>query len=103
MENKIIPIRYIIKEKSWMARLAAWKLKAPSVAFVLGHTIHLHNTTKEEFLNNAKWLKHELRHVQQFEEYGFFSFILQYLKESLVNGYKNNKFEIEARQAENEG
>lgn len=86
-----------------MARVAAWKLKASSVAFVLGHTIHLHQTSKKEFLNNEKWLKHELRHVQQFEEHGFFSFIFLYLKESLLNGYKNNKFEIEARDAENQG
>lgn len=89
-----------IKEKSWIAKLAAMKLSAHCVAIVIGHTIHLHNTTKEDFLKNEQWLKHELCHIRQFEEHGFFPFIVRYLWESMKSGYWMNKFEVEARQAE---
>lgn len=89
-----------IKENSLIARVAAYKLKSKAVAIVIGNTIHLSNTTKEEFLQNEKWLKHELCHVKQFEQYGFFNFIFKYLKESIKSGYFMNKFEVEAREAE---
>lgn len=97
MQNKLL---YIIKENSWIARIAAWKLNASSVAIVLGHTIHLHNTKREEFLLNEQWVRHEICHIRQFEEHGFAMFIFKYLVESLRHGYYNNKYEIEARQAE---
>jgi hypothetical protein len=90
-----------IKENSWVARIAAFKLKSHAMAIVLGSTIHLYNTSREQFLNNHKWLKHELKHVDQFRQHGFFTFILKYLWESMKNGYHNNKYEIEAREAEN--
>jgi hypothetical protein len=89
-----------IKENSWIARVAAWKLSAKQVAIVVGKTIHLHNTTKEEFLRNERWVKHELCHIRQYKELGFFKFIALYLWESMKKGYHNNKFEVEARQAE---
>ena len=89
-----------IKENSWLAWLAAKKLKAGSVAMVLGKTIHLHNCTKEDFMRDKKWLSHELCHVRQFEQYGFVGFIVRYLAESVRRGYYNNRFEVEARAAE---
>jgi len=89
-----------IKENSWLAKIAAKKLRTASVAMVLGKTIHLHNTTKEEFLKNTKWVKHELCHVQQFKQYGFFMFVIKYLYESIKVGYHNNQYEVEAREAE---
>lgn len=99
MQNKP---SYNIKEKSWVARLAAWKINAASVAIVLGNTIHLHNAKREEFLKNPQWLNHELCHIRQFEEHGFITFIIKYLVESLRHGYYNNKYEVAARQAEND-
>ncbi len=89
-----------IKEKSWLAKIAAKKLRCKSVAMVLGKTIYLHNTSKEEFLQNTKWVKHELCHVQQFRQHGYLGFLVKYLWESLKKGYYNNKFEVEARAAE---
>lgn len=89
-----------IKENSWIARIAAWKLSSAQAAIVIGKTIHLHNTTKEEFLKNERWVKHELCHIRQYKELGFFRFIALYLWESMKKGYYNNKFEAEARQAE---
>lgn len=89
-----------IKENSWLAKIAAKKLHSNSVAMALGKTIHLHNTTKADFLQDERWLKHELCHVKQFQQYGFVQFIMLYLWESVKNGYYNNRFEKEARQAE---
>jgi hypothetical protein len=89
-----------VKENSWIAKVAAKKLKAESVAIVIGKTIHLHNTCREDFLADEAWVKHELCHVEQFRKYGFFTFIFKYLAESWRKGYYNNKFEVEARDAE---
>jgi hypothetical protein len=89
-----------IKEHSWLAKIAAAKLNTSRVAMVLGSTIHLHNTTAKEFLQNECWLKHELCHVRQFQQYGFLVFIIKYLWESMRKGYYHNRFEAAARAAE---
>jgi hypothetical protein len=89
-----------IKENSWVAKIAAKKLRSNSVAMVLGNTVHLYNTSKEEFLQNTTWVKHELCHLQQFKTHGYAGFIIKYLWESIKSGYYNNKFEVEARKAE---
>lgn len=93
-------VHYHIKENSWVAKIAAFKLGSSQVAIVLGNTIHLHNTTRKAFLDNPKWLKHELCHIAQFQRYGFTGFICRYLWESIRMGYYNNKYEVEAREAE---
>lgn len=90
----------VIKEKSWIASLAAKKLHTENVAIVLGKTIHLHRVSKENFLKDETWLKHEICHLRQFNKYGHLTFILKYLWESMKHGYFNNKYEMEARQAE---
>ena len=92
---------FYIKENSWLAMLAAKKLNADSVAMVLGKTIHLYGSTKENFLADECWVNHELCHVNQFAAHGYVPFVFKYLWESLRVGYYNNKFEVEAREAEN--
>jgi hypothetical protein len=99
-EQKELLVR--IKEGSFVARLAAWKLKSDNAAIVIGNTIHLYNASRPEFLKNKAWLCHELKHIQQFRQYGFVPFIFMYVLESILHGYANNKFEIEARAAEEE-
>ena len=91
---------FIIKENSRLAKIAAIKLGSKSVAMVLGKTIHLHNTTKANFLQDERWVKHELCHIKQFKDHGYVGFIIKYLWESIKNGYYNNRFEVEARKAE---
>ena len=91
---------YLIKENSFLARIAAKKLRKDNVALVLGKTIHLSNTTSTEFLQNEKWVKHEICHVKQYQQYGIAGFIIRYLWESIKKGYQQNKYEIEAREAE---
>lgn len=96
-----VDIKHIrIKERSWKARMAAWWLGVDNVAFTLGKTIHLHNATRHEFLGDERWVKHELKHVEQFRQYGFINFILLYTVETIRRGYRNNKYEVEAREAE---
>ena len=92
-----MPLR--IKENSFFARLACRVLKSANVAMVLGKTIHLSGVSREEFLRNRPWVAHELCHVRQFQEHGYFGFLGRYLLESFRNGYYNNKFEVEAREA----
>lgn len=77
-------------------------LKQKKVAIVICNIIHLWNTGTEEFLQNKKWLQHELVHVLQYREHGCFKFIMLYLWESVKNGYHRNKYEKEARLYENE-
>ena len=91
-----------IRENSLFARIAAARLRSRKVALVFGRTIHLWNTTREEFLKDHRWVNHELKHIQQYQELGIVSFLLRYLWESLRRGYVNNRFEIEARLAEND-
>lgn len=95
-----LPDHIRIKENSRLAKIAAWKLGSRSVAMVTGRTIHICGCTKEEFLEDEKWVKHELCHVKQYQQYGFFGFIFRYIWESLRKGYYNNRFEVEARAEE---
>ena len=89
-----------IKEHSFLAWIAAKKLRARKVALVIGNTIYLHNTSRLEFLNDNRWLLHELKHVEQFQKHGKVAFIIRYCLESIRKGYYNNRFEVEARAAE---
>ena len=92
---------FLVKQNSWIAKIAAWKLKSGSIAIVIGKTIHLYQVSKEDFLKDTKWVKHEMCHVNQFKKHGLLSFIIMYLWESIKQGYYNNKYEVEARNAEN--
>lgn len=89
-----------IKENSILARIAAKKLKADKVAMVFNKTIYLHNTKREDFLLDTRWVKHELAHIEQYQRYGVMKFLLLYIWYSIKYGYYNNPFEIEARENE---
>lgn len=93
---------YFIKEQSFVAYIAAKRLKSGKMAIVINRTIHLHKVGKDDFLNNQKWLLHELKHIEQYRRYGAVRFIVLYLYETLKHGYANNRFEVEARNAETE-
>jgi predicted urease superfamily metal-dependent hydrolase len=95
-----IPQHIKLKENSWVAKIAARKMKAGSVALVLGKTIHLFNITPEEFKSSPRLIKHELKHVEQYKRMGFFTFLIVYGWYSLKYGYYKNPLEMEAREAE---
>jgi predicted SprT family Zn-dependent metalloprotease len=97
---KINNVTFSIKENSFLAKIATWKLRSDNVAMVLGNTIHLYGVTTQEFLSNDKWIKHELCHIKQYKQHGFIGFLVKYLWESIKVGYYKNKFEVEAREAE---
>lgn len=89
-----------IKEQSLFARIAARQLKCKTVAAVFGRTIHLWNVSREDFLQRRPWVVHEVEHVRQFQRYGYVRFSALYLLEYSRRGYHNNRFEVEARVAE---
>jgi Domain of unknown function (DUF4157) len=93
-------MKVYVKENSWVAKLAAAKMKANKVAIVFGNTIHLHNTFSAEFLQDKEWVCHELKHVEQYRQHGVAGFITKYLMEWTRKGYYNNRFEVEARNSE---
>lgn len=67
---------------------------------VLGSRIYLYGVSRQKFLADACWVQHELCHIRQFKEHGFLIFLLKYLWETFKHGYHNNRFEVEAREAE---
>ncbi len=89
-----------IKENAFVARLAAGKLKPARVAIVFGCNIYLLSTRKDEFLNDKIWVFRELKHVEQYQRYGFAGLIIRYVWECVRRGYVNNRFEAEARKSE---
>jgi len=92
-------ITFSIQENSWIARLAAYVLKGEKVAIVMGKKIYLHGAKEEELMTSTAWLRHELMHIQQVKKEGAFLFLIKYSWESLRKGYRNNRYEIEARDA----
>jgi hypothetical protein len=95
-----MPVHVVIKENSFVARLAAWKMKTHSVAIVFGSTIHLWKVSKTHFLKDERWVQHELEHIRQYKRLGFIPFLAQYIWEWMLKGYFENRFEVEARRAE---
>ncbi|WP_143304536.1 eCIS core domain-containing protein [Chitinophaga vietnamensis] len=88
-----------IHENSFIARLAAWKLGVPAVAMVLGRTIHLYGASREEFLADEHWVRHEVCHVKQYRQYGYGGFLWRYLLATARQGYYHNHLEVAARAA----
>jgi hypothetical protein len=95
------PIICHIKENSFLARLAARRMKSPTIAMVIGHTIHLYGVDRGSFLRSPYWVRHEVCHVMQYRELGVIAFLWQYLWECKRVGYYRNHFEVAARAAEN--
>lgn len=98
INNKSVRIK--IKENALLARMAARALRSRSMAITLGRTIYLWNTDTAAFRADVRWVRHELKHVEQYLRYGYIFFLLWYGWESLIHGYRNNRFEVEAREAE---
>jgi hypothetical protein len=93
-------VNVFIKEKSWIAKIAATKLRSDRCAIVFFNTIYLHCISKEEIINNTQLLQHEVMHIKQWKREGAFIFLFKYIKFTFQFGYYNNPLEIEARKAE---
>jgi hypothetical protein len=55
-----------------------------------------------ESMNNTRIRKHELKHIEQLEKEGRVKFTIKYLYYLIKDGYRFNKYEVEARRAEYE-
>jgi hypothetical protein len=55
-----------------------------------------------EAMNNTRIRKHELKHIEQMEREGNVLFTIKYLYYLIKDGYRFNKYEVEARRAEYE-
>lgn len=95
-----LPGFVVVKEQALAARLAAAWLGTNKVAMVWGRQILLWECPKEDFLANPQWVRHELKHVEQYQRLGFVPFLLRYVFYSIQYGYHNNPLEVEARKAE---
>lgn len=96
----LLPQQVAIIENAWLAKLAAKKMRCSQVALVVGKRIYLWGASKQQFLANEKWVRHEMAHIAQYQQYGTISFLCRYGLEWILHGYHNNKFEIAARAAE---
>lgn len=70
-------------------------MKHPAAAVTLGDTILVHPGAAV----TGRLLRHELAHVRQWREEPM-SFPLRYVLNHLRYGYRDNPYEVEARQAE---
>ncbi len=93
-------IHYHIKEQSFIARIAAFNLRKDHAAIVIHRTIYLWGISKADFQAQPRYVNHEFQHLYQYYQIGTLRFLYEYLIESMHKGYSNNKFEIEARNAE---
>lgn len=89
-----------VKEGAWIAAIAAKFLGCSNAAIVVSNTIYIYGVTKQAFLQNERWLRHELQHVLQYYRLGFVGFLFLYLLNHIKYGYRNNPLEVEARAAE---
>lgn len=91
----------IITNSKWAA-VAAKLMRVEQIAVVFGNSIHLHQCGREEFLQNKRWLCHELAHVEQYAKHGRYLFLWKYFREHIRRGYASNSFEVEARNREDD-
>lgn len=70
-------------------------------AITIGRTIYL-SCSKEDFLSDTPWVRHEFTHLAQYKKYGVLEFAKRYLFFSLFRSYSRNPFEKEAILAEGE-
>ncbi|KKK90666.1 hypothetical protein LCGC14_2720720 [marine sediment metagenome] len=86
----------------WNSLLAKIILPRKFIAITLGKHVCI-KRKPEEFLSDRqreRLLKHEAKHVEQYQQYGFFGFLIRYIKYHRQDGYLHNPFEVEARKAE---
>ena len=69
-------------------------------AITVGRTIFL-SCSKDDFLSDTPWVRHEFTHVQQYKKYGILEFAKRYLFSAIFyHNYRKIPFEKEAIAAE---
>jgi hypothetical protein len=85
------------KYNNWFAKILNWFSPGKNFAIVLSKNCARYSCDKETVDKNPKWRRHEETHKKQISELGLLKFYWQYFIDFLKHGYKNNKFEVEAR------
>lgn len=92
-------MKYRVIENSPVALIAKLYRRSSAIAITFGTWIHISGVKKKDFLQDKVWVEHEIQHIRQYQQYGFWRFLILYLIESVKYGYYNNRFEVEAREA----
>ena len=79
--------------------LVLWYMKKMDYIGWTGFNNTIYYIDKES-MTNSRLKRHELMHIEQMKREGKVMFTVKYLWQSFTVGYKNNKYEIEARKAE---
>jgi len=66
-------------------------------AVTFGQTAY-YSVSKEEVEESPSWIAHENAHKEQYAEEGFCKFLAKYLYYSAKHGYRNNPYEVAARE-----
>lgn len=94
---EMVPPGVVLREGRLVPALGGFlsRLGGPAAAVALGRTIVVHPTAHL----TRRLLSHELAHVRQWQADRLFP--LRYSLETLRRGYRGNRYEREARAAEN--
>jgi hypothetical protein len=82
---------------SKLAKFLKWWKKENNYAITTSKNCCRYSCDKEIVDDHPKWRKHEETHKAQFARMGWFNFIFSYILENIMEGYNDNRFEIEAR------
>lgn len=96
LSREEIPAGVVFRSGSLVPRIGGvlGRMKGPAGAVTLGRTIVVHPRVRL----SRRLLVHELTHVRQWKADRLFP--VRYALESLRRGYWNNRYELEAREAE---
>lgn len=92
-------IEVTVRPMNWFVKafLAVWAFFAQSNT-IIGFTTYWKTVyIREGHYMDKRLLAHELTHVRQIHNLGWLKFTWGYAKEFFKNGYRNNRFEVEAR------
>lgn len=91
-----VPDGITIREGRWIPWIGGWlgRMRSPAAAVTLRRTIVVHPRSRL----SRRLLAHEMTHVRQWAEDPLFP--LRYTAETLRRGYRANRYEQEAREAE---
>ncbi len=92
-----LPADVTLVRGAWIPVIGGWLsgMGGPAAAVTLGSTIVVHPAVALE----DRLLRHELAHVRQWRGRPL-AFPLLYALEHVRHGYRNNPYEVEARDAE---
>jgi len=95
VEQRLVKMADVYNSK--VAKLLAKIMKKQGMALVIGQTVYYSMSEAEV---GPRLRRHENRHKQQYKENGFFKFIFLYIFYTIKYGYRNNPFEVDARNHE---